>query len=87
MTTLDFTRFQALTFDRIEPLVEREHPGAPYSEIIRIVHRAMAGALQLPTSADEQAAFGDSVPDWPAFRDSSEALKALSKRVLRSSLI
>jgi 2-haloacid dehalogenase len=42
--------------------------------------RALGAELGLPVGDDEAAALARSVPDWPAFPDSAEALRRLSRR-------
>jgi 2-haloacid dehalogenase len=67
-------------FGRIESRIEAAFPTTPYREILGKVQSAIAEELNLPTSPSEQEEFGNSVPIWPAFADSSEALKILGAR-------
>lgn len=64
----------------IEPLVEKEHPHWKYSEVLTAVHPKLCERLDLekPTK-EESKKFGASVGSWPAFSDTVEALKRLSK--------
>jgi 2-haloacid dehalogenase len=63
-----------------EARAEREHPAEPYPGILARSFRALGARLGARvTEADAQALAG-SVPRWPAFPDSSEALAALSYR-------
>ncbi len=64
-------------FARHESALEAEHPGMLYPRILARVHRRLADDWGLELSAAEAAAFGASVPDWPAFPDSQEALREL----------
>jgi 2-haloalkanoic acid dehalogenase type II len=56
------------------------NPGQKYSELLTTIHPKLCKelGLQEPTK-EESEAFGGSVGDWPAFPDSVEALKRLSK--------
>jgi 2-haloalkanoic acid dehalogenase type II len=59
---------------------EAAHPTALYPEILARSMRVLGAQLGAPVSDGEAAAFGASVPDWPAFPDSREALGRLAKR-------
>jgi len=116
MTSLDFSRFEALTFDCYGTLIDWEtgiaralrialgkdardvndaellttfarHEAAaeagPYLRYRAVLARAaegVAGDLKVKLPAGAAAAFGDSVGDWPAFADSTDALRSLHKR-------
>jgi 2-haloalkanoic acid dehalogenase type II len=67
-------------FGRIETDQEAASPALRYSDLLTVVHRDLANALNLETTDDLDNAFGASVPRWPAFPDSSEALRSLSER-------
>lgn len=67
-------------FAAVESAVEAEHPTLLYPSILMEVHREVARLLELATSPALDAAFGASVPDWPAFDDSTEALTRLGRR-------
>ena len=60
-----------------EATVEAEQPRTPYPDVLREAFRRTGAALGLPVSDAEADAFGTSVPDWPAFADSAEALRRL----------
>lgn len=64
----------------IEPTIEKEHPDWKYSEVLSAVHPKLCKelGLQEPTEAESKL-FGASVGSWPAFDDTVEALKRLSK--------
>lgn len=66
-------------FGRIEHEVEEEFPGLRYSELLREVHERLSERLGAEPGAQQAAAFGDSVGDWPAFPDSPEALAYLKE--------
>jgi 2-haloacid dehalogenase len=55
-------------------------PYRPYREVLGEVLGAMVGHFGGEASAEERAAFGASVADWPAFPDSAAALARLHER-------
>ncbi|MDX1482478.1 MAG: haloacid dehalogenase type II [Woeseiaceae bacterium] len=59
---------------------ERANPGHPYPQILEASHRGVAVHLGLKTTDALDEAFGASVPHWPAFADSANALRALKER-------
>lgn len=67
-------------FGRHETHVEDESPGAMYPRVLGETLRRVGAELGGEVTDDDAAAFGSSVKDWPAFPDSSEALKRLSRR-------
>jgi len=67
-------------FSTHEAETEAVHPTALYPEILARSMRALGAQLGVPVSDQEAEAFGASVPDWPAFPDSQEALERLAKR-------
>ncbi len=72
------TRKSALeTFARFETRQERETPDMRYPELLVRVHRALAGNLGLQSAGELDEAFGRSVPHWPAFPDTADALRIL----------
>jgi len=62
-----------------ENRVENQAPGMPYPEVLEQVHRAIARQSGLQTSVDLDRDFGRSLPHWPAFPDTAEALRYLKK--------
>ncbi len=66
-------------FARHESAQQADTPGMLYPELLAAVHARLAAHWQLP--ADPQAAqrFGASVPNWPAFGDSTETLAYLKQ--------
>jgi putative hydrolase of the HAD superfamily len=68
------------TYGEAEATTERERPGARYPEIIAksIIATGAAHGIEVPD--DLAAEIGDSVPEWPAFPDSEEALRRLEQR-------
>ena len=63
-----------------EAAMERETPTALYPEILASAFRRTGEDLGAPVSHDWADKLGSSVPDWPAFPDSAEALRRLAKR-------
>ncbi|WP_037502772.1 haloacid dehalogenase type II [Solirubrobacter soli] len=55
-------------------------PYQRYAEVLAGCLRALGVEFGFETTADEQAAFGQSVKDWPAFPDSPAALARLKER-------
>jgi 2-haloacid dehalogenase len=55
-------------------------PYRPYRELVAAGLRGVAGELGFTPTADEEAAFGAAVADWPAFPDSAAALARLAER-------
>jgi 2-haloalkanoic acid dehalogenase type II len=64
-------------FGELEAAEERRRPGAPYPEILAGSHRGVAERFGLTTNDAIDAEFGASIPHWPAFPDSAEALRTL----------
>ena len=69
------------TYAGAESAVEREQPGLIYPSVIAAsIHRTGAAlGLDIPDALAEE--IGASVPDWPAFPDSAEALARLQQHV------
>ena len=75
------TRANALeAFAGEESMQEEKTPGMLYPEILNRVHGSLARRLELRTTPDMDAAFGASVPHWPAFPDTADALRVLKTR-------
>ena len=55
-------------------------PYLPYKDVLAGCLRALGDELAFAASDDQQAAFGQSVRDWPAFADSPDALVRLKTR-------
>jgi 2-haloalkanoic acid dehalogenase type II len=66
-------------FARHEAAQETETPGMIYSDLLSVVHRRLAEQWGVQPDATEDARFGASVPDWPAFSDSASALAYLKR--------
>lgn len=68
------------TLHDLEKDQQAKTPNLLYRELLTAIYPRLAAHLQLPApSHEESAAFGASVGKWPAFPDSVEALKRLSK--------
>jgi putative hydrolase of the HAD superfamily len=63
-----------------EAQAEVDTPAAKYSSVLADAFVALGNELGVPVSGEDAVAFGDSVPSWPAFSDSAEALARLAKR-------
>ena len=59
--------------------VERETPSALYPEVLATAFRRTGEKLGRPVSEEWAQRLGDSVPDWPAFPDSADALARLAR--------
>ena len=66
-------------FARHESAQEAETPQMIYSDLLTAVHRRLADQWGLAASDVDHRRFGNSVPDWPAFPDSAEALAYLKQ--------
>ena len=74
------TRDAALrAFAQSERRAEQATPDLPYPDVLARVHRAIAEHFGLRTSAEFDEAFGTSVPHWPAFPDTADALRILEQ--------
>jgi 2-haloacid dehalogenase len=67
-------------FGAVETIVQREMPGLRYPLVLAETMRRLTLDAGIPATAAEVEAFEGSVPDWPAFPDSAEALARLKTR-------
>ncbi len=67
------------TFARHEAAQEAETPDMIYSRLLAVVHGRIAQEWGLPADESGAARFGGSVPDWPAFPDTADALRYLKQ--------
>jgi len=67
-------------FSKYERAVQSEQPTLTYPMVLAEVLRRVGRAEGLSVSDADAEAFGGSVGDWPAFADSTPALRALSER-------
>lgn len=63
-----------------EAQAEVDHPDEEYPRILARSMRALGAQVGAPVSDEEATALANSVPDWPAFDDSAQALQRLSRR-------
>ena len=77
---LKLGREEALNvFSRLETEQEVETPSLRYAALLAVIHARMAKKWGVHAHADLHDRFGASVPDWPAFPDSAEALAYLKR--------
>jgi len=76
----DITRSDALAAHaRLESAQQTSTPGMLYGELLTRVHVDFARQYGLETTAEMDATFGASVPHWPAFPDTADALRRLKR--------
>jgi putative hydrolase of the HAD superfamily len=61
-----------------EAAVERDHPTTPYPDVLARAFRRTGDDLGRSVSDEWAQRLGGSVPDWPAFPDSADALDRLA---------
>ena len=66
-------------FGEAESTCEAKSPHKLYPEILAEAHRHLAGIWKIETNKSADAEFGQSVGRWPAFSDSSSALRYLKQ--------
>ncbi len=77
----DVTREITLeAFAKFESQQESEAPGMIYPEVLTRVHADVAGYFNMQTNARLDLDFGNSLPFWPAFPDTADALRYLKTR-------
>ncbi len=64
----------------VESVVQAEQPSLRYPLVLAESLRRVGAAQGAAVSDDDAREFGASVPDWPAFADSAEALARLQER-------
>ena len=62
-----------------EAAVERQEPAPLYPDVLAEAFRRTGAALGHPVSDEWAGRLGSSVPDWPAFADSADALARLAR--------
>ena len=67
-------------YAQVETAAEAEHPADAYPEILARGMRLLGGNLGAEVTDDDADRLARSVPDWPAFPDSHDALVALGRR-------
>ena len=68
-----------LAFGQCESLQEQETPDLLYPDLLARVHRRIADSLGMRANPELDEAFGASVPGWPAFPDTADALRVLKR--------
>lgn len=67
-------------FNDLESSHQAKNPSQRYSELLAAIHPQLCKQLGLNNPTEEESRkFGQSVSDWPAFPDTVDALKRLSK--------
>jgi 2-haloacid dehalogenase len=67
-------------FAELESAQQAAAPDMRYAELLSVVHARLAGDWAVPDDAAENARFGGSIGDWPAFPDTIAALHKLHER-------
>lgn len=67
-------------YTKCEGELQQAHPGMKYAPLLGLVYQKIAQHLGVSATDSEQATFGASVGQWPAFADTVEALKKLRNR-------
>jgi 2-haloacid dehalogenase len=67
------------TFARLEVRQQEATPDMVYADLLAAVHGQLAAEWDVPRDPAEDAAFGRSIADWPAFPDTVEALRYLKQ--------
>jgi len=76
----DITRNDALvTHAGLESAQQAETPGMLYPDLLTLVHGGFARHYGLENTSAMDAAFGASLPHWPAFPDTADALRRLGQ--------
>ena len=78
--SVELTREDALAaFARLESRQQEKTPDMAYPEVLAAVHGQLAAEWDVAADAAEDAAFGASIGDWPAFPDTAQALEYLKQ--------
>jgi 2-haloalkanoic acid dehalogenase type II len=78
---LDVTGEDLLTgFAQAEAAAEAEHPADRYPDVLARAMGLLGGTLGAEVTDEDAGRLAGSVPDWPAFPDSHDALAALGAR-------
>jgi 2-haloalkanoic acid dehalogenase type II len=64
---------------RHESSQQKVTPATRYRDLLAVVHKRLAEEWSVPTGWEDSVAYGRSVGDWPAFADSTEALRTLKR--------
>ena len=78
---LQLTEEQLLTaYAPFEAAIEAEHPADLYPDVLACGMRLLGSKLGAEVTTEDAARLAGSVPDWPAFADSHDALASLGRR-------
>ncbi|KAL2814142.1 HAD-like domain-containing protein [Aspergillus granulosus] len=67
-------------YHALEKSQQKKTPDMLYSDVLATIHAPLLEKLGLPAPTEEESkAFGESIGSWPAFPDTVDALKRLSK--------
>ncbi len=69
-------------FGAAEGAQQAAAPEMPFTQMLAPIYARMASALGLPTDGSEAEGFRLSIPGWPAFPDTVEALKRLGRAIV-----
>ena len=67
-------------FSGVEATVQQQHPTDLYPQVLARCMRLLGDRFGAPVTEDDANRLAGSVPDWPAFPDSHDALIALGRR-------
>ena len=68
-------------FAETESAEQAARPGTLYPDILEAVHKKLASRFSLTTTQELDRTFGASVPHWPAFPDTADALRLLKQHL------
>ncbi len=68
-----------VAFATAETTQEHDNPHLLYPQLLTRTHADIAASFGLETTDDLNQAFGRSVPSWPAFPDTADALRILKR--------
>jgi len=68
-----------VAFATAETTQEHDNPHLLYPQLLTRTHADIAASFGLETTDDLNQAFGRSVPSWPAFTDTADALRILKR--------
>jgi putative hydrolase of the HAD superfamily len=69
-----------LSYGKAEDIEHKRTPGLPFPIMLEPIYRTMAKEFGLPLGEAEAEGLRLSIPSWPAFADSVEAMKRLRRR-------
>jgi putative hydrolase of the HAD superfamily len=64
---------------RHESSQQRQTPGKRYRDLLAVVYRRLAEEWNVPVDWEACVRYGNSIQDWPAFRDTTDALRYLKE--------